>query len=271
MSLHPHPFDRAMALQSAGEHRFQGRPDAAYANMVGPFGGITAATLLQAVLQHPQRQGDPVALTVNYAGAIADKPFEIEARPLRTNRSTQHWQMLLLQGGEVASSASAVLASRRTTWAATDLQPPQVPPASQVPALPHGAGVAWTERYDLRFVQGDLNDRDTPVDQRDGLSLLWLRDEPPRPLDFAALASICDAFFPRIMVRRPQRVPAGTVSITTHFHADAAGLAAQGTRHLLGRARAAHFGLGFHDQSAEVWGDDGMLLATSHQIVYFKE
>lgn len=271
MSQTLHPFDQAIALQALGEHRFQGRPDPEYANMVGPFGGITAATLLQAVLQHPQRQGDPVALTVNYAGAIADQPFEIEARPLRTNRSTQHWQLLLLQDGEVATSASAVLASRRATWGVTDLQPPQAPPAAEVQARPHGAGVAWTGHYDLRFVQGDLNDRHTPTEQRDGLSLLWIRDQPPRPLDFAALASICDAFFPRIMVRRPQRVPAGSVSITTHFHADGAGLAAQGTRHLLGRARAAHFGLGFHDQSAEVWGDDGSLLATSHQIVYYKE
>ena len=65
--------------------------------MVGPFGGITAAQMLQAVLQHPQRLGDPVSLTVNFAAALADGPFTVQARPARTNRSTQHWVIEMLQ------------------------------------------------------------------------------------------------------------------------------------------------------------------------------
>jgi hypothetical protein len=40
---------------------------------------------------------------------------------------------------------------------------------------------------------------------------------------------------------------------------------------VLGVARASHFGKGYHDQVAEIWSRDGLLLATSHQIVYFKE
>jgi hypothetical protein len=38
----------------------------------------------------------------------------------------------------------------------------------------------------------------------------------------------------------------------------------------LGLARATRFGLGYHDQSAEIWSDQQQLLATSHQVVYFK-
>ena len=82
-----------------------------------------------------------------------------------------------------------------------------------------------------------------------------MRDEPPRPLDFASLASLCDSFFPRIFVRRREIVPIGTVSLTTYFHADAATLAAQGERHVLGSARALNFRYGYFDQSAEVWSD----------------
>jgi hypothetical protein len=73
------------------------------------------------------------------------------------------------------------------------------------------------------------------------------------------------------MIRRPRWVPAGTVSLTTYFHADAKQLAAEGERPVLGTARASHFGLGYHDQSAEIWSEGGALLATSHQIVYYKE
>jgi hypothetical protein len=66
------------------------------------------------------------------------------------------------------------------------------------------------------------------------------------------------------------RFPAGTISLTTHFHADTALLSSHGTNHVLGIARASKFGLGYHDQSAEIWSDQQHLLATSHQVVYYK-
>jgi hypothetical protein len=47
-------------------------------------------------------------------------------------------------------------------------------------------------------------------------------------------------------------------------------LSTEGTHHVLGLARATRFGLGYHDQSAEIWSDQQQLLATSHQVVYFK-
>lgn len=266
-----HPLDEATRLTATPDGRLTGHGHPAYANVVGPFGGITAATLLQAALTHPGRIGDPISFTVNYAGPVADGGFDIEAVPLRTNRSTQHWSILQTQNGEVVTSASAVFALRRETWTSTEAPFPDAPPAADVPVSDHGSVVAWTRNYDMRYVRGGLLDRTTPTEARDSLSTLWIRDQPPRPLDFVSMAALADAFFPRILVRRPQRVPFGTVSITTHFHADAALLAAQGTRPLLGSARASHFGRGYHDQSAEIWSDTGDLLATSHQIVYFKE
>ena len=87
----PHVFDTAIALQHQGGDDFTGHTSPAYWNMIGPFGGITAAIALNAVLQHPQLLGEPVALTVNYAGPVGQGPFTAQARPARTNRSTQHW------------------------------------------------------------------------------------------------------------------------------------------------------------------------------------
>ena len=67
-------------------------------------------------------------------------------------------------------------------------------------------------------------------------------------------------------------MPAGTVSITTYFHANAAELAEVGNGYLLGRASAQQFRNGFFDQTAELWSEaSGALLATSNQIVYYKE
>jgi hypothetical protein len=47
MSADP-PFDAAIALSAVGERVFDGATHAGYANMVGPFGGIAASTLLHA-------------------------------------------------------------------------------------------------------------------------------------------------------------------------------------------------------------------------------
>ena len=63
---------------------------------------------------------------------------------------------------------------------------------------------------------------------------------------------------------------ASTVSITTHFHADTSSLARQGIRPILGAARGQRFFRGYFDQVAELWSDDGELLASSIQMVYFK-
>ena len=70
------------------------------------------------------------------------------------------------------------------------------------------------------------------------LTQLWVRDEPGRALDFPALAAVSDVFFPRMWLRRATRVPAGTVSITTYFHAGRAELAKAGKGFLMAQARA---------------------------------
>ena len=268
----PHPFDMALRLSAEGENRFSGSTSAAYANMVGPFGGITCAVLLQAVLVHGQRQGDPIAQTVNFAAPIADGAFEIEAIPVRTNRSTQHWIVQLRQNDAVSATATVALAVRRETWGASEAVPPSLPAASTLARMPLDVfAPEWVRRYDLRFAEGGLPASFDGREQPHSRSEVWVRDEPPRPLDFASLAALCDSFFPRIFLRRRTFAPVGTVSLTTFFHADAATLARQSDRHVLGAARAMNYSNGFFDQSAEIWGDDGELLASSHQIVYYRE
>ena len=264
-----HVFDAAIALAGDGDGSFRGQTHPAYGNMVGPFGGVIAATLMNAVLQHPRRLGDPVSQTVQFAAPIADGAFTVRTRIMRTNRTTQHWQVELLQEGEVAAFSTLVTGLRRETWGTTDAVFPEVAPAAGLTPSPHILRAAWTARYEMRFVDGAPGAPDTSSDSSQ--SRLWIRDLPERPLDYASLTALCDAFYPRIFVRRPKWVPIGTVALTTFFHADAAQLAAQGGAPLLGVARALRFGNGFFDQSAEIWSERGELLATSHQVVYFKE
>jgi acyl-CoA thioesterase len=56
-----------------------------------------------------------------------------------------------------------------------------------------------------------------------------------------------------------------------YFHAGSAEHAATGSGWLLAQARGQAFRNGFFDQTAQLWNEAGVLLATTHQIVYYKE
>jgi len=193
---------------------------------------------------------------------------------VRTNRSTQHWTVELSQADPngdtgVVMTATAVTAARRETWSQNDTLMPAVTLADASGRLKFSSS-AWTHRYDMRPVRGIIP-QVWDGSGTDSLTQLWVRDDPPRPLDFPALAAMSDVFYPRVWLRRATRVPAGTVSISTYFHADSKQLAQCGDGFLLGQAKAQAFRNGFFDQTAQLWSEAGVLLATSTQIVYYKE
>jgi acyl-CoA thioesterase len=262
-------FDQAVALHSLGNGRYSGATQKPWLNMVGPFGGITAAVMLQAVMQHPELLGNPVSLTVNFCAGVAEGEFEVVAQPARTNRSTQHWQIQLLQAGQVVITASAVTAARRSSFSSNESPMPHVPAPALVPLAEHPR-LEWPKRYEMRPVHGGLP---TVWDGAEGdtLTQMWVRDAQQRPLDFVSLAAMADSFFPRVFLRRHTFVPIGTVSMTVYFHADTAELAAAGSGYVLGQAKAQCFFNGFFDHGAQLWSQSGTLLATTHQVVYYKE
>lgn len=264
-----HPFDQAIALVASSRNIYTGRTSDDYQNMVGPFGGITAATLLNAVLQHPGRIGEPVSMTVNFAAAIEPGEFDIEAVPIRTNRSTQHWQLTQKQSGQVVTIATVFCAVRSETWAEQELQAPSIDKPEELARLETAHRRAWLANYEFRFSSG-VYDPDKPEEGLSSQSLLWVRDNPSRPLDFPALAALGDSFFPRLFTRTQRVFPAGTVSLTLHFHADSLELASVGSEYVLGSARANRAFRSYHDQTAYLWSSAGRLLLSSSQMMYYK-
>jgi hypothetical protein len=105
-----HLFDEATRVV-AGDSRWQGRTSPDYWAFVGPFGGATAASMLRALIEHPERAGDPLSMTVNYCALIAEGEFDLDIRLVKANRSSQHW---------CVGSRKAATTSRR-------LRPPCLP------------------------------------------------------------------------------------------------------------------------------------------------
>lgn len=270
MTSAAHPFDQALALERIDADTVRGTTSPPWANMVGPFGGITCAVLLRAAETHPQRIGDPLALTVNYAAPITDGEFDIELRAARTNRSNQHWTLQLSQQGEVKTTATALFGLHRDTWADDETHPPHTSAPEDLPVGRFVDAIVWAKRYDMRFADGPVPTG--PGDESpSSTTTLWVRDAESRPLDFAGLACLSDVFFPRIFLRRGQFVPAGTISLTTYFHADHDEITAVGNDFVLASAHANRFSRGYFDQSAHLWSRAGRLLVSTHQLVYFKD
>jgi len=60
-------------------------------------------------------------------------------------------------------------------------------------------------------------------------------------------------------------------AIGKDLHATAAELQAAGTGFLLAQARGQGFGGGYFDHAGQLWSESGTLLATTHQVMYYKE
>jgi acyl-CoA thioesterase len=264
-----HLFDVATKV-TAGDSRWQGHTSDDYWAFVGPFGGATAATILRALIEHPQRSGDPLSLTVNYCAPIAQGAFDLDVRLVKANRSTQHWSVELTQdGADVATLATAVFAERRPSWSHQQAQFPGASPFEQTLPYPSPA-MTWSKQYDFRFVEGEPKFGSAMVTPPNAYSKLWIGDRVPRRIDALSLVSMSDAFFGRVFHARRELVPFGTVSLTTYFHADANDLATEDITRVLAVADAKIFHKSYGDQNGELWSPSGRLLATTSQIAYFK-
>jgi acyl-CoA thioesterase len=264
----PHLFDDATKV-TAGDSRWQGHTSPDYWAFVGPFGGATAATILRALIDHPQRAGDPLSLTVNYCAPIAEGAFDLDVRLVKANRSSQHWCVEMTQGGDdVATLATAVFAERRPSWSQTQAAYPGASPFEETPPYTK-ITVPWVKQYDFRFVEGapDFGSKSAPPNT---YSRLWIGDHKPRKIDLLSLMSMSDAFFGRIFHAKREFVPFGTVSLTTYFHVSAEDLAAEDITRVLAVADAKIFHKSYGDQNGELWSPNGRLLATTTQIAYFK-
>lgn len=265
-----HPLDRALALEPCGAGTFRAHTSEDYWNMAGPFGGVTAATLLKAALLAFGQGLEPVSLTVNFCAPMTPGPVTLQTTELRRGKSVSHGLVQMRAAdGLIVASATLVLALRQETFEHRCAVMPQVRPAASLWPMADDPRFAWLQQYEFRFAEGAL---DLAADAATGTaaSKLWVRDRAPRRLDWLSLAAFCDIFFLRIFHLRQSLAPAGTVSMSAIFHARPAELDRQGTSYLLGCADASVFSRNFFDQRAELWSEEGTLLATSTQVAWFK-
>jgi hypothetical protein len=213
-------------------------------------------------------QGDPLSLTVTFAGGCADGALKGTTRLLRRSRTNEHWVAEFCDAtGAIVAHGVATFGLRRPTVRIGTLAPPAPAPAPDtIPPRPDfgDRGPAFFKMYDARqFVGIPFKKNPAPV------SRTWIRDIDNRPLDWIALAAHADSPVPRIFLTSDTPSAIATMSMSVYFHASAEVLAEAGSDYILVDADCRSGHDGFHDQTALLWTRSGRLLATSEQLVWY--
>lgn len=254
-------------IRPCGAQRWRVDADARYWNAVGPWGGWTAGALLAAVLREEHAAGAAVAMTVNLMSGFDPGPAEIATRLLRKGRSLEFWNAELIQGEAICAQAMVTLAQRRDTEHFLELPMPAAPaPEAIAPPPPRtGNPLAFGAMFESRPVKGF-----PPGGDGDTESISWTRHVGAPKVDHVLLAMIADLFPPRIFYKGLGFRPTATVSMNVYFHATQAEVDGVGADYVLAQAAARRGGAGFNDQMGALWRRDGVLLATTEQLIWFK-
>lgn len=264
-----HLFDEATQIvareQGEGASSFAAAAHPGFRNMIGPYGGWSAAILAKSLVA----AGDPgmqlVSLTTDFLLGIDEGPIALDVKCDRAGRNTQFWSATLTREGAAtpANKAMGILAKARETVAWQEGARPDAPPPEQCERFP--LPMEWTKTVEMRGAgnppfQGHKDTRSTA----------WVRLEPDRPLDAVGLVALADTPTPRLfyITNKPDMI--ATVSMTVYLHATAEDYAAVGTDYMLVEATGARGGNGFFDQHARMWSRDGRLMATTQQIVNYR-
>jgi hypothetical protein len=261
-------YENAHILE-AGEKTYAGQTDPMYWNAVGPFGGWIAAVFLRCLALETGGVGDPLTVSVNFAGPMEPGSFTVRLRELRANRSTTFWSAEMLQakdGSEgLCAFATVVIARRRESPSFAETIAPEIAPPEELQRFKPPLQAQFLTRLDLRFVPDGYFPK-----RIDGAVVMWARALDSDAMDYETLAAICDSGMPQIFLRLKRPVPVSSVTMNVFFHATRTDLEPIGEEFVLTASSMRAAANGFFDETTLVWSRTGMLLATTEQIVWFK-
>jgi acyl-CoA thioesterase len=251
---------------AVGEGRWSASGRDRFAQETGSqFGGYVLGLVLTALMREPSRKGAPIALTGSFVARVANAPLAITVRCLRAQSALSFWQAEVRQGDDetLCVQAAVTLAERPETPRFGWGRMPEAPAPESLPRATQGP--AMVVSFDRRLVRGF-----PPSPGADSTSVMWVREDDGEPVDHARLAMFADLFPPRVFYALPGMRPSSTVSLSIYFHATADELAAIGPDFVLTEGAGRSGSAGTFDLTASIWRRDGLLLATTEQLSWFR-
>ncbi len=258
-------FDRATAVRSASVGSWETAVDPTWGAMGGPNGGYVAALVLRAMtaeLAQPERA--PRSLTLHFLRPPVGGPAVIHVVRERAGRTLSTLSARLVQGGKVTALALGAFGIDRPAPAEYGDRAPAVAGPGEIEPIARPRDFhSLLDHVDLRPAIGG-----PPLQGgAEALTGGWLRLKDRRPADALSLAMFCDAWWPAPWMRLREMNPAPTVDLTIHFRSVPT---VDADDHVLIRVRSAMAHGGFFEEDAELWSQDGTLLAQSRQLALLR-
>ena len=228
------------------------------------FGGYVLGLLLTALMREPSRTGTPISMTCTFMARVENGPMTLTAKCLRAGSALAFWQMEVLQGegDSVCAQAMVTLAERPESARFGWLEMPEAPRPESLPRSTQGPRMVIS--FDRRLVRG------FPPSVGDSTSTIWVREDDGQDVDHARLAMFADLFAPRVYYGLPGMRPSTTVTLSMYFHANTDEIAAVGADFVLQHATGRSGSAGIFDMTGSLWRRDGLLLATTEQLCWFR-
>lgn len=237
----------------------------------GLWGGYPIGLCIRVLEAEPDAVGQVLSLTLTYAAALPSGELDVRTRRLRQGGSIGVWEVVIspADAGLVGVHGVVTLARRPQTPPFAFMTMPDAPDPESVPshdfsAMPWRPG--WATVFDRRFVDGF-----PPTVGGGANSLAWVRSQFG-PMDRALLGMVADTSPPRaIYAFGHGRVRTTTLSLSTYQYATAEELAEVGQDFILAHCEGVVGGHGASGERSSYWRRDGTLLATSEQLVWYRE
>ena len=258
-------FDEAIAVQPAGDGRYQVTPDDRFAIAGAVNGGVLLASVLRAVLDtspHPY----PIATSAHFLRAPRTEPAQIEVTWLKHGRVAATARATLVQDGRPVLETTVTTGALGDPAEAGGLSwtgaPPRLPPIEECEDIEHAQGPrafsGYVQYVDIRLDPATVGwTRHQPSGRPEMRGYFQLRE--PRDPDACLLALAVDSLPPAVFGLAVVGW-SPTVELTWYMRA----VPAPGVLRVAARCR--HVNGGWFDEEAEVWDSAGRLVAQSRQI-----
>lgn len=258
------------SLTALGPGRWTTHAGAEWKNPNGPlWGGYPIGLCLRVMAAEPEATGEPLSITLTYVAALVEGEIEVRTRRLRQGGSIGVWEVDLRPAGaeQVSVQAIVTMARRPATPPFAFARMPEAPDPESLPQpmSPGGARHFGAQAFERRTAET------FPIQPAaSSYSTAWVR---PRlgPWDKAMLGMLTDNSPPRAFYAFGHTVMTTTLSLTVYLHATVEEVAAAGRDYLLVEYEGRVGGGGASDERSSYWRRDGKLLATSEQLVWYRE
>jgi acyl-CoA thioesterase len=256
-------FDDDTALVPVAPGRFSGSVSERFWVQSGPNGGYLAAIALRgATSAIPEPTRAPRSLHVRYLAAPKAGAFELASEVIRRGRSMTTVAVRMAQDGRDFLHASACFSEAFSSISFQDCAMPEALPLDRSHAVEKR--IAMNHQFDMWRAIGGV-ERGSPR----ALSGGWIRFADPRPVDALALAALWDAWPPAVFARAFEhrfRGAVPTVEVSVYFRRRVPLPHATPGDYVLLEVESTMADEGVTEESAEIWSQDGLLLAQSRQL-----